>query len=706
MKLKSVLLLMMLVFSSSMVFAKKVDVEEAKKIATRFYNEKYIANNNVPAVSFQVVETHIIQNEGTDVVYVFNFNNNGHAVVPADDVLYPVVGFSYTTSYDPETAPDNWKYVINNFGAQVEHVRKNHIEAAPHAAAAWANLRSEEKGDLSFLTNLRDIPIMLTSTWNQDYPYNYLCPPDPQGPGGHVYAGCVATAMSMIMYHWRFPYTGTGSKTYYAPGYGNQTANFGESYYNYEAMVNNTGNVPNYDVALLQYHCGVSVSMNYSPDGSGAYSQDVPAAIKNYFKYSNNAQYILRTGWPAWKAYLNQQMELLQPVYYSGQDGSGGHAFVVDGLQEQPDNNYYHFNFGWGGSSNGWYLAEDAGGFTSNNAMVRNFIPNETMYPYDPPQELVVLDFMNGTIEDGSGPKQSYQPNINSSWLIDPQNEYDSVSYIRLTFDRFETQEGVDMVKVYDGEDETAPLLGEFSGATIPAELYSTGNKVLITFTTNEETEANGWFISFKAFQPVWCSGLTSLTDPSGTFDDGSGSFYYNNGSTCMWTIQPEWASSTTISFNYFDTEADKDFLKVYDLQTQQLLANLSGNTVPEPITATSGKFYLVFTSNNANRGLGWEIYYEADNVGISENDEVFNHLSIYPNPAKSKINLSFISKAKDMISVSLLNMTGVEVYSAELKSNASAFAHAIDVSSLSKGVYILRLTSDEKEMIKKMIIE
>lgn len=695
-----------LIFSFTMLFAEKVEVNEAEKVATRFYNQKYVVNFPGSVASFYIVDKHVIENEGQEAIYVFNFNNNGYAVVPADDRLYPVLGFSFNTTFNPETAPDNWKYVLNNFGAQVTHVRVNDVEAAPEAAAAWVNLRSEDTKNYSFLANNRDIPIMLTSLWNQDYPYNYLCPPDPQGPGGYVYAGCVATAMAMIMYHWRFPYTGTGSKTYYPAGYGAQTANFGEAYYNYEAMVNSTGNIPNYDVALLQYHCGVAVSMMYGNDGSGAYSQDVAPAIKNYFKYSTNAQYIQRGGWAAWNAYLTQQMELLQPVYYSGSDNSGGHAFVVDGLQEQGDETFYHFNFGWGGSANGWYLTTDAGGFTSGNAMVRNFIPTTTMYPYGAPEELMICTHPIGTIEDGSGPKHEYAPNINSSWLISPQTETDSISYIRITFDRFDTQEGFDFVRVYDGADETAPLLGEFSGTTIPDILNSTGNKVYITFDTDAEIGANGWLISFRAFSPTWCTGLTNFTAPSGTFDDGSGTFHYNNGSTCMWTIQPQYASSATLHFNYFDTEEGKDYLKVYDLQTQQLLANLSGQTIPDPITSNSGKFYLVFTTNNANRGLGWEVYYEADNVGISENDEIFNNLSIYPNPARDLLNISFVSKATDKVEVSLVNMTGITVYSETLTPKHTVFTESIDVSGLTKGIYILRLHSNEKDSIQKIVID
>ncbi|HNY59350.1 MAG TPA: C10 family peptidase [Bacteroidales bacterium] len=706
MKLKNLFLMMMFFFGISILFAENVTVQDAERVATRFYNEKYVVNFPGEEANFYVVNNHIIDNNGLPAVYIFNFNNGGYAVVPADDRLYPVLAFSFNGAFDPENTPSNWWYVLNDYGAQVTHVRKNNVEATDRAAAAWINLRNEATGNLSFLTNIRDIPVLMTNIWNQDYPYNYLCPEDPQGPGGHVYSGCVANSMAMIMYHWRFPYTGTGSKTYYPAGYGPQTANFGESYYDYEGMVDVVGSTPNYPVALLHYHCGVAVNMMYSPNGSGAYSQDVVPAIKNYFKCSNTAQFIQRGGWPAWKAYLDQQLELEQPIYYSGQDPEGGHAFVCDGLQEQPDNTYYHFNFGWGGYMNGWYTAENAGGFNSNNAIVRNFIPDESMYPYSHPTELVTISNLVGTLDDASGPKHNYQPNVNSRWLLSPQTEYDSVSYIKINFTRFATEENADFLRIYDGEDETAPLLGEFSGTEIPGEVTSTNNKVLLVFTTDDTNEDNGWLISYKAYQPTWCSGLTNFTEPTGTFDDGSGSFYYNNGTTCMWTIQPKWANKTTISFNYFDTEDGKDLLKVYDLQSQQLLASLSGNTIPDPITSNSGKFYLVWTTNNVNRGLGWEINYEADNVGINENDDVFNNLSIYPNPADDLLNISFISKESDYVNISLINMTGIEVYKNVAHAKSTVFTNSIDLSDLAKGVYVLRLQSERKDLIRKIVVE
>ena len=526
MRFKSLLFALTMVFAFTSLFADKVQLKEARDVATKFYNKKYQVNYPESTGVFYITETFINREKDEPVIYIFNFNNDGYAVVPADDHIYPVVGFSFEGKYDPATAPESAKFVIDEFGRQVTFVRENNVEATREVVNAWENLRSNDTKRLGFLRNNRDIGPMVQALWNQDSPYNAMCPADPSGPGGHVYAGCVATAMSMLIYHWRYPFQGTGSHSYYASGYGTQTANFGQTTYDYYGMVNSSDNTYNEMIALLQYHCGVAVEMNYSPNGSGASSESVAPAIKNYFGYNYNAQLIYRGSLVTWKAYLNQQMDWEQPVYYSGCETNNGgcHAFVVDGYQDQNDDIYYHFNFGWSGSANGWYLVTNCGGFTQYNAMVRNFIPDTDLYPYDPPEDVVEITWTNGTIDDCSGPKDDYQNDVNISWLIDPQTEIDSVEYIQIEFNRFATELNGDFVRIYDGPDTNSPLLGEFSGTDLPPVVTSEGNKVLITFTSNSAITDDGFLLTYKAFQPNWCSGMLTLTEPTGTFDDGSGS--------------------------------------------------------------------------------------------------------------------------------------------------------------------------------------
>ena len=706
MKIRNLLFLITLLLFVSSAFAKKVELKEAQQIATKFYNQKYVLTNPGSVAGFNITETFVNNENNEAVTYIFNFDNNGYIIIPADDRIYPVVGFSFESKYNQETIPDNALYVINQFGKQVTYVRETDYTATAEVENAWSNLRSAETDDLSFLGNVRDMEPMVNCLWNQDDPYNAMCPADPNGPGGHAYAGCVATAMSMIMYHWRYPQQGTGSHSYYASGYGTQTANFGATTYDFDGMVGSSDNTYNEMIALLQYHCGVSVDMMYSANGSGAYSPDVVPAIKNYFGYASNAQILYKGNVTTWKAYLTQQMDLEQPVYYSGQDNSGGHAFVVDGYQQQVDDTYYHFNFGWSGSGNGFFLVSDAGGFNQSNAMIRNFIPDPNKYPFTPPQ-LETLTWFNGTIEDCSGPKADYANDLNCQWLISPQTEIDSVSYIKLTFERFETESNMDFVRVYDGETTDAPLLGEYSGSNLPAAVSSTGNKMLVVFNSNESGTANGWMATYKAYMPTWCTGMQNYSEPEGSFDDGSANFQYNNNSVCMWRIQPLYAYSTTLYFDYLDTEAGADVVKVYNLANQQLLATVSGNQVPDPIVSPSGQFFITFNTNSNVRGQGWKISYASSNVGINEAEmATLSNLNIYPNPASKQLNLAFVAQNTSSVSISLSNVAGMKVYNQTISNHSENYTQTIDVSSFPKGMYFINIRSENGNVIRKIVIE
>ena len=82
------------------------------------------------------------------------------------------------------------------------------------------------------------------------------------------------------------------------------SANFGETIYDWDGMLDNVTSKVNLPVALISFHAGVSVDMDYfNAGGSGAYSQDVPYAMRTYFGYSNQIQFLNRnnTAFTTWK---------------------------------------------------------------------------------------------------------------------------------------------------------------------------------------------------------------------------------------------------------------------------------------------------------------------------------------------------------------------------------------------------------------------
>jgi photosystem II stability/assembly factor-like uncharacterized protein len=179
-----------------------------------------------------------------------------------------------------------------------------------------------------------------------------------------------------------YPSQGVGSHTYIDPTYGSQTANFGNTTYNWSSMPNNVSS-SNTAVATLMYHVGVSVNMHYSTSGSGAFSTDVPYAFMNYFNYHPGAMIQFKNNFQNvedFKNLIRADLDQALPVYYSGSNPTEGHAFVCDGYHISDGT--FHFNWGWSGSCNGWYLIGNLnpGGslFNDDNAIVIH------IKPYDP----------------------------------------------------------------------------------------------------------------------------------------------------------------------------------------------------------------------------------------------------------------------------------------------------------------------------------
>ena len=437
MKIKNLLFSILLFSFFSFSFAGEVDVNTAKTLAKNFYFEKTNQYNQKSSFEDISIISEITKKSGNETVYhVFTFNKPGFVIVSADDVLPAVLGYSFDSYYSEEEAPDSYRNFMQSYADAILFVRENEIQQTEDLNQQWNYYLTSKPEILLNTAKEKSVDPLLLCKWNQDSPYNALCPEDAAGPGGHVYSGCVATAMAQVMYYWRHPEQGNGSHSYYYYPYGTLSADFGATNYNWTGMQNSIdyGNVhPN---AELQYHCGVAVDMMYGPDGSGAYSWDVPYAMRNYFGYSIECHFESKNDYNnnTWINMLKENIDNGWPMYYSGYSNSGGHAFVCDGYQDD----YFHFNFGWGGSSDGYYTVLDVNGFNQGQGALMDTYPMGNYPNYESGDH--VLTQFSGSIVDGSGPLENYLDNTNSTWLIDPQTEEDSITNITLKFFRFETE--------------------------------------------------------------------------------------------------------------------------------------------------------------------------------------------------------------------------------------------------------------------------
>lgn len=708
-KLQILLLSAFCLFSSA--YAKKVDIGTAKKVGVNFYYERLSQHQNIPYQKVSVQEIFQEKYLGTEVYYAMNIPEGGFIIVSSDDNVTPVLAYSFEGKYAEENHPPQFDRWMENCAKQIEYCIKNNITADPQIQADWARLKTNDPGKL-LRTPLADVAPLLISTWDQGSFYNALCPADPAGPDGKVYAGCVATAMSQILYYYRFPAQGMGSHCYTPGGYPQQCADYANTSYRWNEMLNSI-HFRDTAVAELIWHCGVSVDMMYSPSGSGAYSEDAVTAFINNFRYSPDAHLVARDDYPAngdeYPAILRDNLDHKRPMYYDGY-GSGGHAFNVDGYQ---GTNFFHFNWGWSGYYNGYYYLNNLnpGGSNFNygqSAMV-NLYPdtlNNTYPPYCSGQ--TVLTSLSGTFEDGSGPK-NYLNNANAGWLIHPQSNSDSVTGIEISFDRFNTEQGNDVVRIYQGATTNDSLVGTYSGNNIPSVIHIPGNLALVTFTTNGSITNEGWFASYTTETLNWCLGTLYFHDQQGDLNDGSLNFNYKNNTNCRWVIEPDGGGAVNLTFNSFRTESDHDLVRIIDLGTGQELAEYSGNftdsNLPAPVTAPSGRMFVLFLTNSSNTDKGWSASYSTYPVGTQDQGFLSN-TKIFPNPVNDKINLQIYNTRTQRLTVDISTLQGRVVLSAGYDLKSGTDRKTIDVSEFPRGIYLLHLTDDTETITRKIVIQ
>ncbi len=717
MKKISILLLGFLILTSFSAFAKKVELTVARLAGKNFFFERINTRDAVPYNAINIT-SEFTEKSGTEpVFFVFTINNNGFIIISAEDACHPVLGYSFSNIYSTEFRSPNFVNWINHYKDEINLIRQNNFEADENIKTSWSYLTQNNFSELRKPEVVTAVDPLLVSTWNQDYPYNALCPTDEDSGGsydGRVPVGCTATSISQIMLYWRWPNTGNGSHCDTHVYHGQQCcADFGNTIYDWDGMSNGTSNEC-YPAALLSYHTGISVNMNYGVDGSGAAISDVPGALSTYFKYAAS-QYVKKSSYNStnWAALLKGELDAGRPIQYAGFEpssaGGGGHAWVCDGYQGNGTySEYYHFNWGWGGQSDGYYYLNslNPGSFTFNlnQQAVKNIHPDPALYPTYCNGTKQVITYNYGTIEDGSGPVSNYQPNSNCSWLIGPD---DSIQSVTLNFLKFETQTG-DEVKIYNGADATAPLLGTYSGSTVPPAITTTSSKMFITFTSGSSGSAQGFLANYTNNPASFCSPNLTLTEPSGDITDGSGRFDYRNNTTCKWKILPPNATSVTLAFHAFNTEAENDKLQIVDLGPPAVvLGTISGDhsaSLPDPITSPSGKMMIMWNTNKTIRETGWDLSYTIT-VGTPES-ESFTHLSVFPNPAADELNISFNIEQSQQLKIELISLKGVTLFSDVLPYFKGEYSKSLDISGYSRGIFLLRLTSDKGTTIRKVIVQ
>lgn len=317
--------------------------------------------------------------QSLDMVNVYGIKGKGVVFISKDDDIEPVLGIS-EEDFDVNNMPCGMKWWLNTANKSLERMKAKGITYSANPMAASGR------------------PTYFIKTyWNQDKPFNNLCP---QINGSAAPTGCIATAMAQIMKYYQYPATSKGTGIYSVTTYKDKNDKEGTTKwykrelghtYQWTAMLSSYGIVSedeNDAVATLMADAGAASQMNYQANGSGTIEWYAAKGFAENFRYDSLAISCLQRDFytnAEWMELVRKEMEAKQPVLYCGSDEiDGGHAFLLDGIQEDGK---VHVNWGWGKSGDGWFdidvLRPNITGFTGEGfnigqSMVLGFKKQET----------------------------------------------------------------------------------------------------------------------------------------------------------------------------------------------------------------------------------------------------------------------------------------------------------------------------------------
>lgn len=287
--------------------------------------------------------------------YIYNISDGGFVIVSGDDCLKQILAYSDTGRIDSGNMAPELLFWMSCLDREVKEVR---LAGVQERDSSWDSAMPRGAKSVS----------LETADWDQSTPFNNLCP---VMDGRKALTGCVATAAAIVCRYYRWPESGTGTLPSYTYDRGDgrgrytvKSVTLGREY-DYTLMpLRYTSGYTSSEataVAQLMSDLGVGCKMMYDYDGSGAYTHDLLNTLVENFGYNPEAQLLSRGNFPQtqWENFLIEDLDEGRPIIYGGSTKQGeGHQFVFDGYDS---NRYFHVNWGWGGSGNGYFTISELG---------------------------------------------------------------------------------------------------------------------------------------------------------------------------------------------------------------------------------------------------------------------------------------------------------------------------------------------------------
>ena len=368
-------LIALILFPAFHSYAGDVSLSTATKVAESFFQKCGIQTRSGSSLTL-VNKNDITATRGGETApyYIFNHAGGGFVMVAGIEAAEPVLAYSLENSFSmADDMPENIKFWLSMYRKQIDGHRLMGNGVTDSEKAKWKEALAVTRAERPKSVDLH------TPDWGQGDPFNRLCPKDTAG--NSVAAGCVTIAAAELMAFYKHPKHGTGV----LPGYSFRGIVIEDLVlghdYDWDNMLPKYSGVSFNDtqanaVATLVRDLAIMGQVEFA---SSSTTGNTNFTFPNMTIYMGYDKSLLR--YPGWNMTSEQFKRVIlscigkgEPVTFSGTStAGGGHAFVGDGYDED---DRILINWGWNGSSNGYYISGVFGSYTKELIVYANLKPD------------------------------------------------------------------------------------------------------------------------------------------------------------------------------------------------------------------------------------------------------------------------------------------------------------------------------------------
>lgn len=545
-------------------FGQPVSIDEALKRARQFLISK---GHSQSANALATMPSKTRSQGAYNPYYVFNISEEqGFVIVSGDDRTPEVLGYSERGTFDADSLPPNLEELLQGYADQISYLQENNIQVRKKASTR---------------SGMDPIAPMIQTKWSQRSPYNDDLP---EYGGERCLTGCVATAMAQIMYYHQYPKDQTAA----IPSYTSQTLQLyveelPATMFDWDHITPTYSSSSSAEeksaVAHLMKYCATALQADFGVESTPAAFISDP--LYQYFGYSENIKTLNRVSFnnEVWNNILYFELANGRPVMYSGEGSGDGHAFILDGCDED---GRYSVNWGWGGSFDGFFFLEAMTPAEDRNYSYRQWAIIG-ISPYDVatygPIDINGIGYylLNNHTALVASCDKSYQGDI-----VIPENvEYEGEKYLVTSIENYAFE-----------------LCNELKNVSLPNSIVSIGDCAFWFCSGLTSIHLSEGLVSIGNQAFYCCNSLTSINLPEGLVSIGDQAFLGCSGLTSIHipsSVTSIYGAAFTTSDNletitveegnlYYDSRNNCNAL--IETNTNTLLLGCNNTVIPDDITA------------------------------------------------------------------------------------------------------------------------